>query len=104
MFTVFMCGGCQAARGSSVQRYPPTTSAEMPASDDHEPAELLAYRDIGAPWLEYGCPIEGCGYWVVLPWWLEEHAAAEHAGWVATWESDGERVVYRRVGVHGSGG
>jgi hypothetical protein len=99
VFTVLMCQRCRAARGSSVDRYVPSSRAEMPTSGPEEPAELLAHRDIGAPWLEDGCPIEGCGYWVVLPWWLEAHTAAEHPGWVATWEAERDRVVCRRSDV-----
>jgi hypothetical protein len=31
-----------------------------------------------------GCPIKGCGQWVLGPWDLEWHTAAEHPGWTAT--------------------
>jgi hypothetical protein len=67
------------------------------------PVELLADRDPGEPWLEWGCPLEGCGYRVVLPWDLEGHAAAEHPGWVARYElvqpypHQQLRVAFRRV-------
>jgi hypothetical protein len=102
LFTVLMCPSCQAARGSSLDRSVPTSRAEMPATDPDLPAELLAHRDQGAPWLEWGCPLLGCGLWVMLPWWLAAHTAAEHPGWVATWEgaveADRSRVVYRRHG------
>jgi hypothetical protein len=46
-----------------------------------------------------GCvalPDRGCGYEVVLPWWLVGHTAAEHPGWTAAWVADRMRVVYRR--------
>jgi hypothetical protein len=57
----------------------------------------------GEPWLQWGCPIPGCGHWVIIPYELEGHAAAEHPGWVARYEllrlypNQLERVVYRRV-------
>jgi hypothetical protein len=35
---------------------------------------------------EEGCPIEGCGVWIIGPWELEGHAAAEHRGWVTRYE------------------
>jgi hypothetical protein len=104
VFTVLMCARCQAARGSSLERYVPMTGAEMPASDPDEPTEFLAHHDPGEPWLEFGCPLAGCDYRVVLPWWLEAHAAAKHPGWVATWEAERHQVVYRRVGGQESGG
>jgi hypothetical protein len=56
----------------------------------------------GEPWLQWGCPIPGCGHWVIIPYELEGHAAAEHPGWVARYEllrlypNQLERVVYRR--------
>jgi hypothetical protein len=100
VFTVLMCQDCRAARSSSVDRYLSTSQA-VSATDPEVPAELLAHRDQGAPWLEWGCPVPGCGAWVVLPWNLEAHTTAEHPGWVATWEgaieADRSRVVYRRV-------
>jgi hypothetical protein len=68
----------------------------MFAIDPDQPAELLAHREPGAPWLEWGCPLLDCGDWVVLPWELEEHTAAEHPEWTATWEAERMRVVYRR--------
>ena len=84
LFTVLMCANCQAVRSCDL-------------------AEVLAYRDPGQPWLEWGCPLEGCGLWVVLPWDLEVHAAAEHPGWIARYELvrpypyQQLRVVFRRV-------
>jgi hypothetical protein len=89
---LLMCASCQAARAASG-----TAGLLEP------PAELLARRDPGEPWLEWGCPIEGCTYRVALPWWLEEHTAAEHPGWTATYElvrplpRQVLRVVYRRT-------
>jgi hypothetical protein len=84
LFTVLMCASCQAVR--------------------HEgPAELLAHHDPGEPWLKWTCPIQGCGHRVLGPWDLEGHAAAEHPGWVATYEllqpypNQRMRVVYRQV-------
>ena len=84
MFTVLMCADCQAARQVS-------------------PAELLAHHDPGEPWLKWSCPIQGCGHRVIGPWELEEHAAAEHPGWVARYElvrpypNQLQRGVYRQV-------
>ena len=78
-----MCADCQAARQVS-------------------PAELLAHHDPGEPWLKWSCPIQGCGHRVIGPWELEEHAAAEHPGWVARYElvrpyrNQLQRVVYRQ--------
>jgi hypothetical protein len=50
-----------------------------------------------------GCPLDGCGQWVIGPWDLEAHTAAQHPGWVATYEllrpypNQRVRVVFRRV-------
>jgi hypothetical protein len=50
-----------------------------------------------------GCPIEGCGVWVIGPWELEGHAAAEHPGWAARCEllrpypNQRMRVLYQQV-------
>ena len=80
LFTVLMCADCQAS-----------------------PAELLAHHDPGEPWLKWSCPIQGCGHRVIGPWELEEHAAAEHPGWVARYElvrpypNQLQRGVYRQV-------
>jgi hypothetical protein len=96
-FPLLMCTGCQAVRSSSG-----TAGLLAP------PAELLAHREPGEPWLEWSCPIEGCGYRVALPWWLEGHTAAEHPGWTATYElvrplpRQVLQVVYRRVAGQGS--
>jgi hypothetical protein len=82
--TVLMCASCQAARRAS-------------------PAALLAHHDPGEPWLQWGCPIPGCGHRVIGPDELEVHAAAEHPGWVARYEllrpypNQLRRVVYRQV-------
>jgi hypothetical protein len=54
------------------------------------------------PWEQWGCPIDGCGRWVLGPWDLEWHTAAEHPDWMATYEllrpypNQRQRVVYRR--------
>lgn len=95
VFTLLMCVGCQAARGSSSRAGLPTPRAKT--HGPHQPTELVVQRDPSEPWLGWGCPIEGCGYRVVLPWWLVGHTAAEHSGWTATWEAEWMRVVDRRV-------
>ena len=66
-------------------------------TDPDQPPELLAlaYHDPGEPWLQWSCPVQRCSYRVVLPWDLEQHTAAKHPGWVAVWESELERVVFR---------
>jgi hypothetical protein len=89
LFTVLICIPCLAVR-------------QVPAG------ELLARHDPGQPWLQWGCPIEGCGQWVIGPWELEGHTAAEHPGWTATYEllrlypNQRQRVVYRRSAPPGS--
>jgi hypothetical protein len=67
LFTVLMCVSCRAVRSGDL-------------------GEVLAYHDPGQPWLQWGCPLEGCRLWVVLPEDLEGHTAAEHPGWVARYE------------------
>jgi hypothetical protein len=67
LFTVLMCTRCRAVRHAS-------------------PPALLAHREAGEPWLQWGCPIPGCGHWVIIPHELEGYAAAEHPGWVARYE------------------
>jgi hypothetical protein len=62
-----MCAGCQAACQAG-------------------PAELLAHHIPGEPWLKWTCPIQGCSHRVLGPWDLEGHTAAEHPGWIATYE------------------
>ena len=96
VFTLLMCAGCQAARRSSARPGVPTTQAEMATHDPDQPAELVVRPEFGEPWLQWGCPIRGCGHRVVLPWWLVGHTAAEHSGWTATWEAEAMRVVYQR--------
>jgi hypothetical protein len=81
-FKLLMCQDCQAARGVT--------------SNDERPGELVVAADPREPWSAWRCPIEGCGYEVVLPWWLVGHTAAEHPGWTATWVGERMRVVYRR--------
>jgi hypothetical protein len=67
------------------------------------PPELLAHYDPGEPWLKWGCPIQGCGHRGSFRASLRGHTAAEHPGWVATYEllrpypNQLERVVYRQV-------
>jgi hypothetical protein len=67
-----------------------------------QPDTLLGFHDPGQPWEQWGCPIDGCGRWVLGPWDLEWHTAAEHPDWMATYEllrpypNQRQRVVYRR--------
>jgi hypothetical protein len=67
-----------------------------------QPDTLLGLHDPGQPWEQWGCPIKGCGRWVLGPWDLEGHATAEHPDWTATYEllrpypNQRQRVVYRR--------
>jgi hypothetical protein len=69
------------------------------------PPPLLAHHDPGEPWLKWGCPIDRCGYRVIIPHELEGHTAFEHPGWTATYElvrpypNQLERVVYRQVEI-----
>jgi hypothetical protein len=83
LFTVLICIPCLTVR-------------QAPAG------QLLALHDPGQPWLQWGCPIEGCGRWVIGPWELEGHTEAEHPGWIATYEllrpypNQRQRVVYQR--------
>lgn len=79
LFTLLMCAGCQAARASSNHGLP-TTRVGLPSRDPDQPAELLAHHDPGQPWYQWGCPLPGCDWWVILPWDLEAHAAADHPG------------------------
>ena len=66
------------------------------------PDTLLGLHDPGQPWEQWGCPIDGCGRWVLGPWDLEGHTTAEHPGWTATYEllrpypNQRQRVTYRR--------
>jgi hypothetical protein len=46
----------------------------------------LGLHDPGQPWDKWGCPIAGCGQWLLGPWDLEWHTAAEHPDWTATYE------------------
>lgn len=88
LFSLLMCPACQAARASS---------------NRGRPAELLAHHDPGQPWYRWGCPLPGCGHWVIAPRDLEAHAATVHPGWVARYElvrplpRQHERVVFRRA-------
>jgi hypothetical protein len=67
-----------------------------------QPDTLLGLHDPGQPWEKWGCPIEGCGRWVLGPWDLEGHTAAAHPGWTATYQllrpypNQRQWVVYRR--------
>jgi hypothetical protein len=53
--------------------------------------------------VKWGCPIDGCGQWVIGRWELEGHTAAEHPDWMATYQllrpypNQRMRVVYRQV-------
>jgi hypothetical protein len=40
-----------------------------------QPDTLLGPHDPGQPWQQWGCPIWGCGRWV-LAWDLEGHTAS----------------------------
>jgi hypothetical protein len=66
-----------------------------------QPDTLLGFHDPGQPWAKWGCPIKGCGRWILGPWDLEGHTAAEHPGWTATYEllrpypNQRQHVVYR---------
>jgi hypothetical protein len=83
LFTVLICIPCLEVRQT-------------------KPDTLLGLHDPGRPWLQWGCPIQGCGQWFIGPWYLEWHTAAEHPGWAATYEllrpcpNQRMRVVYRR--------
>jgi hypothetical protein len=83
LFTVLICIPCLAVRQAAA-------------------GQLLALHDPGQPWLQWGCPIQGCDSWFLGPWDLEGHTAAEHPGWTATYEllrpypNQRQRVVYRR--------
>ncbi len=83
LFTVLICIPCLEVRQA-------------------QPDTLLGLHDLGHPWEQWGCPIQGCGQWVIGPWDLEGHTAAEHPGWTATYEllrpypNQRQRVVYRR--------
>jgi hypothetical protein len=81
LFPLLMCDACRAVR-----------SAPAP-----EPTELVVLPDLAEPWLQYGCPLAGYDFRCSPPWDLEQHTAAEHPGWTATFEAaDLWRVVYRR--------
>ena len=75
----------------------------LPGGRQTQPDTLLGLHDPGDPWLKWGCPIDGCGRWVIGPWDLEGHTAAEHPGWTATYEllrpypNQRQRVVYRQA-------
>jgi hypothetical protein len=83
LFTVLICIPCLEVRQA-------------------QPDTLLGLHDPGQPWEKWGCPIDGCGQWLLGPWDLEWHTAAEHPDWTATYEllrpypNQRERVVYRR--------
>jgi hypothetical protein len=67
-----------------------------------QPDTLVGVHDPGKPWEPWGCLLKGCGHWVLGPWDLEGHTAAEHPGWTATVEllrphpNQRQRVVDRR--------
>lgn len=93
LFALRMCAGCR----------PPRSSSNRGRSNLDQPAELLAHHDRGQPWYQWGCPLPSCDWWVILPWDLQAHAAADHPCWVARDElvrplpRQYERVVFRRV-------
>jgi hypothetical protein len=84
LFTVLICIPCLEVRQT-------------------QPDTLLGLHDPGGPWLKWGCPIDGCGQWVIGRWELEGHTAAEHPDWMATYQllrpypNQRMRVVYRQV-------
>jgi hypothetical protein len=90
-------------RWANATQAPATLCARCQTIRREPPAGLLAHHDPGEPWLKWRCPIEGCGHRVIGPWELEDHAAAAHPGWVATYElvrpypNQLQRVVYRQV-------
>jgi hypothetical protein len=83
LFTVLICMPCLEVRQA-------------------RPDTLLGLYDPGQPWLQWGCPIEGCERWVGHPLELEWHTEAEHPDWTATYKllrpypNQRMRVVYRR--------
>jgi hypothetical protein len=88
LFTLLMCGACQAARRSG---------------PGLQPIEVVVRANLLEPYLQWTCPLGGCDFRAELPWPLERHAAAEHPEWTATFEgadqaqrADLWRVVYRR--------
>ena len=88
LFTLLMCGACQAVRRSG---------------PGLKPVEVVVHANVLEPFLQWACPIAGCDYRAELPWPLERHAATEHPEWTATFEgadqakrADLWRVVYRR--------
>ena len=66
-----------------------------------QPDTLLGLHDPGQPWEQWGCPIDGCGRWVLGPWDLEGHTTAEHPGWTATYEPNPDGLA--RGGGDGGG-
>jgi hypothetical protein len=88
LFTLLMCGACQAVRRSG---------------PGLQPREVVVHANVLEPYLQWACPLAGCDFRAELPWPLERHAAAEHPEWTATFEgadqaqrADLWRVVYRR--------
>ena len=84
----------------------PVHGADVRPLPDHPPrTSCRAPRPprSGGAVAEVGCPIGGCGHRVIGPWELEDHAAAAHPGWVATYElvrpypNQLQLVVYRQV-------
>jgi hypothetical protein len=67
-----------------------------------QPDTLLGLHDPGRSGSSGAARSRGCGRWVLGPWDLEWHTAAEHPGWTATYEllrpypNQRQRVVYRR--------
>jgi hypothetical protein len=90
LFTVLMCAGCQALR-SSRHRGRPTTLVEMHEPD--QPAELLAHHDPAEPWLQWGCPLAGCGTgWSCPGTWSRMRRPSTRAGWPASRSSGPTRT------------
>jgi hypothetical protein len=69
-----------------------------------QPDTLLGFHDPGQPWEQWGCPIKGCGRWVLGPWDLEGHTAVEHPGWTATYELLRVAAPRPRRGAQRAGG
>ena len=83
LFTVLICIPCLEVRHA-------------------KPDTLLGVHDPGQPWEQWGCPIKGCGQWVLGPSYWSGTPRPSIPGWTATYEllrpypNQRQRVVYRR--------